>query len=95
MLLKSCDPKLDPDLTPLLTLQSVDMVCHLWQQYVCIVLMSLLSSSVTTRHEMVIFNNQTISHIEGVANALLRHITDSMWRLFYDIPCQLTDSLKI
>ena len=55
----------------------VEVACQLftipgvWQQYVHIVLMPLSSSSVTTRHEMVIFNNQTISHIEGMANALL------------------------
>ena len=93
--LESRDPKLDPDLTPLLTLRSVDMVCHLWQQYVNIALMPLSSSSVTTRREMVIFNNQTISRIEGAANALLQRVTDSTWCLFYDIPDRLTDSLKI
>lgn len=54
------------------------MICHLWQQYVNIALMPLSTSSVTTRREMVIFNNQTISRIEGSANALLQRITDSV-----------------
>jgi tRNA U54 and U55 pseudouridine synthase Pus10 len=54
------------------------MICHLWQQYVNIALMPLSSSSVTTRREMVIFNNQTISRIEGAANSLLQRVTDGI-----------------
>lgn len=53
------------------------MICHLWQQYVNIALMPLSSSSVTIRREMLIFNNQTISRIEGTANALVQRVTDS------------------
>jgi len=72
------------------------MVCHLWQQYVNIALMPLSSSSVTTRREMVIFNSQTISRIEGAANALLQRVTDSTSQhLFYHIPDRVTDSLQI
>ncbi|KAF8514881.1 exocyst complex component Sec10 [Hysterangium stoloniferum] len=76
--LETRDPKLEPDLSPLSTLRTADMVCHLWQQYVNIALMPLSSSSVTIRREMVIFNNQTISRVEGCANALLQRVTDSV-----------------
>ncbi|KAF8574198.1 exocyst complex protein [Ramaria rubella] len=72
------DPKLEPDLSSLSTIRTVDMVCHLWQQYVNIALMPLSSSSVTIRREMTIFNNQTVNHIEGVANALLQRVTDAV-----------------
>jgi len=76
--LENRDPKLEPDISSLYTIAMVDMICHLWQQYVNIALMPLSSTSVTTRREMVMFNNQTISRIEGGANSLLQRVTDSI-----------------
>lgn len=53
------------------------MICHLWQQYVTIALLPLANSAVTLRREMGIFNNQTISRIEGAANGMLEKVADS------------------
>ena len=39
-------------------------------------LFPLASSSVTIRREMSVFNNQTVSRIEGAANALLQRVAD-------------------
>ncbi|KDQ08839.1 hypothetical protein BOTBODRAFT_37533 [Botryobasidium botryosum FD-172 SS1] len=74
----SRDPKLEPDLQALSVIKMVDLSCHLWQQYVSIALLPLASSSVTVRREMVIYNNQTISRIEGSTNQLLQKITDGI-----------------
>jgi hypothetical protein len=57
-------------------LRLADLISHLWQQYINTALLPLASSSVTIRREMVIFNNQTVSRIEGGANNLLQRITD-------------------
>jgi len=67
-------------------LRSVDLICHLWQQYVNMALFPLASSSVTIRREMTVFNNQTISRIEGTANNLLQRIADCQLILasYYD-----------
>lgn len=54
------------------------MICHLWQQYVNIALMPLANSSVTVRREMLIFNNQIISRIEGMTNTFLQKMTDAI-----------------
>ncbi|KAJ7498715.1 exocyst complex protein [Mycena latifolia] len=72
------DPKSEPNLQPLMTLRLVDLICHLWQQYVNTALLPLASSSVTIRREMAVFNNQAISRLEGGANMLTQRITDSI-----------------
>ncbi|KAJ6490374.1 exocyst complex protein [Mycena vitilis] len=72
------DARSEPNLQPLQTLRMVDLICHLWQQYVNTALLPLASSSVTIRREMAVFNNQTISRLEGGANTLTQRITDSI-----------------
>ncbi|KZT29267.1 exocyst complex component Sec10 [Neolentinus lepideus HHB14362 ss-1] len=76
--LEASDPKAEPPLQLLCVLRSVDLICHLWQQYVNIALFPLASSSVTVRREMVVFNNQTISRIEGTANTFMQKMTDAV-----------------
>lgn len=39
-------------------------------------LLPLASSSVTVRREMVVYNNQTVSRIEGAANSIMQRTTD-------------------
>ncbi|KAG6833946.1 hypothetical protein H0H87_007957 [Tephrocybe sp. NHM501043] len=75
---EAADPKVEPSLQPLSIIRSVDLICHLWQHYVNTALLPLASSSVTIRREMVIFNNQTVSRLEGGANHLLQRVTDGM-----------------
>jgi hypothetical protein len=57
----------------------VDLICHLWQQYVNIALLPLAAGSVVVRREMVVFNNQTVSKIEGAANALMQRLVDGQY----------------
>lgn len=76
--LEVADPKLEPSLQPLEVLRSVDLICHLWQQYTNMALFPLAASSVTVRREMTIFNNQTVSRTEGAANTLIQRITDAI-----------------
>jgi hypothetical protein len=76
--LEAADTKTEPSLQPLTTVKSIDLICHLWQQYVNIALLPLASSSVTIRREMVVFNNQTINRIETGTNNLLQRIADGM-----------------
>ena len=73
---ESADTKVEPNLQPLTVLRSADLICHLWQQYVNMALFPLASSSVTIRREMTVFNNQTVSRIEGAANSLLQKTAD-------------------
>lgn len=68
--------KSEPNIQPLSILRDVDLICHLWQQYLNMAVFPLASSSVTVRREMTIFNNQTVSRIEGQANTLMQRITD-------------------
>ncbi|KAF7292335.1 Exocyst complex component protein [Mycena chlorophos] len=75
---ESGDGKSEPNLQPLTILRVVDLICHLWQQYVNTALLPLASSSVTIRREMTVYNNQTVSRVEGAANALTQRITDSI-----------------
>jgi exocyst complex component 5 len=75
--IEAADPKIEPNLQPLTVLHSVDLICHLWQQYVNMALLPLASASVTVRREMVVFNNQTVSRIEGAANQVMQKLTDS------------------
>ena len=77
---ESADTKSEPSLQPLSVLRSVDLICHLWQQYVNTALLPLATSSVTIRREMVVFNNQSVSRIEGGANHLTQRITDCEWQ---------------
>ncbi|KAG5650308.1 hypothetical protein H0H81_012675 [Sphagnurus paluster] len=76
--LEASDTKYEPNLQQLSVIRSVDFICHLWQQYVNTALLPLASSSVTTRREMVIFNNQSVSRLEGGTNHLLQRVTDSI-----------------
>ncbi|TFY78720.1 hypothetical protein EWM64_g5290 [Hericium alpestre] len=70
--------KAEPSLQALSVLRSVDLICHLWQQYVNIALLPLVTSSVTIRREMVVYNNQTVSKIEGAANNVVQRLTDAV-----------------
>ncbi|PPQ65579.1 hypothetical protein CVT26_000528 [Gymnopilus dilepis] len=72
------DTKSEPNLHPLAIVRAVDLICHLWQQYVTVALLPLASSSVTIRRDMVVFNNQTVSRMETGANALLQRITEAI-----------------
>jgi exocyst complex component 5 len=74
----NADQKTQPSLQPLQVLHSVDLICHLWQQYVTDAIFPLASTSVTVRRDMVVFNNQTVSRIEGAANEFLQRIIDCM-----------------
>lgn len=74
---EAADPKIEPDLRSLVVLRSVDLICHLWQQYVNMALLPLASASVTVRREMVVYNNQTVSRIEGAVNHVMQKMTDS------------------
>lgn len=74
--LEAVDAKSEPNLQPLIILRSVDLICHLWQQYINMALFPLASSSVSIRREMTVFNNQTVSRVEGGANSLLQRVAD-------------------
>ena len=76
--LEAVDTKTEPSLQQLTIVKSIDLICHLWQQYVNIALLPLASSSVTIRREMVVFNNQTVNRIETGTNNLLQRIIDGM-----------------
>jgi hypothetical protein len=64
---------------PLTVLRLVDLICHLWQQYVNVALFPLASTSVTLRREMVVFNNQTVSRIEGATNTFVQRLVDCVY----------------
>lgn len=76
--LEVIDQRAEPTLQPLEVIKTSDLICHLWQQYVNVAIIPLTSSSVTIRREMLVFNNQTVSRLEGVANALLQRIADGV-----------------
>ncbi|KAI9066419.1 exocyst complex protein [Trametes sanguinea] len=76
--LDAADSKSEPSMQPLSVLREVDLICHLWQRYVTMALLPLASSSVTVRREMVVFNNQTVSRIEGAANQVTQKLTDAI-----------------
>jgi len=73
------DTKSGPNLNALGIIRFVDLICHLWQQYINTALLPLASSSVTTRREMVLFNNQTVSRLELGANNVLQKVTDCVF----------------
>lgn len=76
----AADSKTEPSMQPLTVLREVDLICHLWQRYVTMALLPLASSSVTVRREMVVFNNQAVSRIEGGANQVTQKLTDGACR---------------
>ncbi|KAH9482765.1 Exocyst complex component SEC10 [Psilocybe cubensis] len=76
--LEAADTKSEPSLQPLAIVRTVDLICHLWQQYVNIALLPLASSSVTIRREMVVFNNLTVNRMETGSNAVLQRVTDAI-----------------
>ncbi|KAI0677024.1 exocyst complex protein [Trametes maxima] len=76
--LEAADSKAEPSMQPLSVLREVDLICHLWQRYVTMALLPLASSSVTVRREMVVFNNQAVSRIEGGANQVTQKLTDAV-----------------
>ncbi|KAI0824698.1 exocyst complex protein [Trametes gibbosa] len=76
--LEAADSKSEPGMQALAVLREVDLICHLWQRYVTMALLPLASSSVTVRREMVVFNNQAVSRIEGGANQVTQKLTDTI-----------------
>jgi exocyst complex component 5 len=62
------------------------LICHLWQHYVNTALLPLASSSVTTRREMVVFNNQAVSRLEAGVNELITRAAASESHLFHPYP---------
>ncbi|KAF9247387.1 exocyst complex component Sec10-like protein [Melanogaster broomeanus] len=76
--IESADPKAEPSLQAFDVINSVDIICHLWQRYVSVALFPLAAASVTIRREMSVFNNQTVSRVEGAANNLLQRLTDAI-----------------
>ncbi|KAL0570609.1 Exocyst complex component 5 [Marasmius crinis-equi] len=76
--LETSDTKSEPSMHALSVLKHVDLVCHLWQQYVNSTLLPLATSSVTVRREMAATNNQTVSRIEGNANQLMHRLIDAV-----------------
>jgi exocyst complex component 5 len=81
-----------PDLSILSIVRQVDMICHLWQQYVSIAILPLTSTSVTTRREFIIHNNQSVSKVEGATNTLLQKLTDGTSTIFSSGSINSTDS---
>jgi hypothetical protein len=73
------ESKSEPHLQYLNILRLVDLVCHLWQQYVNTALLPLATPSLTVRREMVVFNNHTVSRVEGAANSLVQRVADGAW----------------
>jgi hypothetical protein len=71
------DPKLEPDYGILSVIKQVELICHLWQQYVSIALLPLASSSIVVRRDMAIYNNQVISRIEGLTSGVLQRLVES------------------
>lgn len=68
-------------------IHGIDMICHLWQQYVSIALIPLTSSSVTVRRETIIFNTETLGRVEAAANALDQKTVDgTLLSCLYSVP---------
>ncbi|KAG8809885.1 Exocyst complex component 5, partial [Serendipita sp. 400] len=77
--LESRDPKLEPEYSTLSIARQVELICHLWQQYVSVAILPLASSSIVVRREMSIFNNQVIARIEALTSGLLQKLADSQF----------------
>ncbi|CCA68145.1 related to exocyst complex 100 kDa component [Serendipita indica DSM 11827] len=71
------DPKLEPEYSILSVIRQVELICHLWQQYVSVALLPLASSSIVVRREMALFNNQVINRIEGLTTGVLQRLADA------------------
>ncbi|KAF5363542.1 hypothetical protein D9756_000361 [Leucocoprinus leucothites] len=76
--LDAADTKAEPSFQALTIVRSIDLICHLWQQYINTAVLPLASSSVTLRREMAVFNNQTVTRMENGANSLLQRVADSV-----------------
>ncbi len=74
--LDATDSKSEPSFHALTIVRTIDLICHLWQQYINTAVLPLASSSVTLRREMVVYNNQTVNRMENGANGLLQRVTD-------------------
>lgn len=74
--IESADSKAEPSLQALSVINTIDLVCHLWQHYVNVALFPLAAASVTIRREMSVFNNQAVSRVEGASNNLLQRLID-------------------
>ncbi|PVG00485.1 exocyst complex component Sec10 [Serendipita vermifera] len=74
------DTKLEPEYSILAIVRQVELICHLWQQYVSIALLPLASSSIVVRRDMAVFNNQVISRIEGLTSGVLQRLADNTSR---------------
>ena len=70
------DAKLEPDYNCLTVARQVELICHLWQQYVSVALLPLASSSIVVRRDMALFNNQVIARVEGLTSGLLQKLAD-------------------
>lgn len=79
--IESADPKSEPSFQALSVVNTVDLVCHLWQHYVNVALFPLATASVTIRREMSVFNNQAVSRVEGASNNLLQRLIDGEFDL--------------
>jgi hypothetical protein len=79
--LENRDAKQDPDYAALAIVRQVEMICHLWQQYISIALLPLASSSIVVRREMSVFNSQIINRIEALTNTVLQKVLDSESRM--------------
>ena len=77
MKLENRDVKQEPDYAALAIVRQVEMICHLWQQYISIALLPLASSSIVVRREMSVFNGQIINRIEALTNTVLQKVADS------------------
>ncbi|CDR99746.1 related to exocyst complex 100 kDa component [Sporisorium scitamineum] len=59
-------------------IRSVELIISLWQHYVNTALLPLASTSVTSRREMMIFNNHNLLRVEGKCDALMQKIADNI-----------------
>jgi len=83
--LENREAKQEPDYAALAIVRQVEMICHLWQQYISIALLPLASSSIVVRREMSVFNSQMISRIEALTNTVLQRVSDSESRAILHI----------
>jgi len=80
------DSKAEPSIQALSVINTVDLVCHLWQHYVNVALFPLAAASVTIRREMSVFNNQAVSRVEGASNNLLQRLIDGKFNQGPHVP---------
>ena len=75
--LENIDPKVEPDLQPMVVLKSADLICHLWERYTATALFPLVGSSAGMRKEMGMFNGHNIVRMEGKVNVVIQKALDS------------------